>query len=92
MVDMVLIAARSRERGAVVARDHRWRDGHWRMLTYESHRAFPDADMFVDSTWSSGENASTLEALMARRFTIASGRGGSRLGPDSRSVIARTGT
>lgn len=85
---IVLIAARSREIARAAAVRHGWPDGAWRPLTYETHQAHPDAHLFVDASWADHPNAEAMQALIARRITIALGR---RVGPASRSTIARTG-
>lgn len=84
---VTLIAARTHDRAYAIAARRGW-VGNWRMLTYEMHMAYPDADLYVDSTWAMHPNAATLEALIARRMARAAGR---RLGPASRQAIAKTG-
>lgn len=84
----VLIAARNRERAREVAERMGLKPDEWRMLTYESHRAFPDIRLFVDHSWSSHWNRQALEALIARRIMVDQGhmpKSGSRL------AVARTG-
>lgn len=85
---LLLIAARDRDRARDIAERMGARPTQWRMLSYESHRAFPDARLFIDHSWSSNWNRTNLEALIARRVMIAEGH---QPTTGSRSVIARTG-
>lgn len=83
-----LIAARNYQRALTVARHRGLQMGQWRLLSYETHVAFPDVDLHVDPSWTDHRDPAMIEALVARRLTKASGR---RLGPGSRAVIARDG-